>query len=265
MRSWRLSWALREVSNFSNFRKHNKILVSPWRFYFSIMAKFLPNIWKLPITLKLKQGRAFEVHEFMTLYIYKEIFVDKCYDFPPLPANNPVIIDVGANTGLFTIRMKQMYPNSHIYCFEPFSSNYDQLKRNLEISQFKDVNIFNKGIGGTARKEKLFIHSKNIGGHSLYQEASSSEKYIEIDLIEIRNILNMLEGKNCDLLKLDCEGAEHEIIKSMSDEVATRVKRIIFEPSPSLYDLNELIQHLANIGYRVERNKGLYVAFFESN
>jgi hypothetical protein len=61
-------------------------------------------------------------------------------------------------------------------------------------------------------------------------------------------------------LKLDCEGAELEIIASINKEMAARIENILFEPTPSLYNVNELIEHLERIGYGVSRHKGLYLA-----
>ena len=49
----------------------------------------------------------------MTLYIYKEIFVDRCYDLT-LDRSFPVIIDIGANSGLFALRIRQLYPSAQI-------------------------------------------------------------------------------------------------------------------------------------------------------
>ena len=262
MKSWRLSWVIKELSDFSNFAKHKKVLESPWKFYFGLIVKFVPGIFCFPITLKLIGGGEFEVKEFMTLYIYKEIFVDKCYDLPALQGNNPTIIDVGANTGLFAIRMKQQYNNSTLHCFEPFPSNYAQLQRNIDRSQLSDVNISMKGVGNSARKQKLFVHSKNVGGHSIYAKATDGNRYVDIELVDIRQIINLLNGRDCDLLKLDCEGAEYEIIKSMDRDTASRIKLIIFEASPELYDLHELNRHLSDIGYSVERKKGLSVASY---
>ena len=109
------------------------------------------------------------VKEFMTLYIYKEIFVDGYYDLSLASGPAPFIIDVGANTGLFIIRMKQLYPNSRVAGYEPLPSNFLQLKRSIELSRLDHVDIFMQGVGGTPRIEKLYIHPKNIGGHVLVQ------------------------------------------------------------------------------------------------
>jgi FkbM family methyltransferase len=263
MKSWRLKWAWTEISNPSNFYKHSQALYSSWKFWLALVAKFIPSSWVCPIQLHLKKGGVVNVRDFMTLYIYREIFVDNCYDYPPLSTQEPLIIDVGANTGLFAIRMKQLYPRAHVFCYEPFPSNYDQLKQNLEQSQFDSCYLFEKGVGGTARKEKLFIHHRNIGGHSIYKDQSSGGEYVEIELIDITEVLRNIDRRSCNLLKLDCEGAEYEIIKSIDKNTARHIEYIVFEPTPTIYDIKELLKHLEDIGYHVEMHKGLGVALYE--
>jgi FkbM family methyltransferase len=242
---------LKEIVSTSNFSNHKQILYTPLKYRLALLLKLIPRLWTAPIKLRLKNGGIFYVKDFMTLYIFKEIFVDHSYDYPKMHTDQPIIIDVGANAGLFSIRMKQLYPNSFIYCYEPFSSNYEQLKRNLEQSHFSGYELFVKGVGGTARKEKLFIHHKNSGGHSINQGLTDGNDYVEIELADIQSVLNNVAGKRCNLLKLDCEGAEYEIIKSLDEETAQRIESIIFENTPGQYELKELIKHLDSIGYQI--------------
>ncbi len=236
------------------------MLHSPFAFWFALFAKLVPHLWRPPIRLRLKRGGEFDVNEFMTLYIYKEIFVDGCYDFPRLPGNEPAIIDIGANTGLFAIRMMQIYPHAKLFAYEPMPGNYRQLQGNLRVSKIADCMAFQEGVGGRARAEKLFIHSRNVGGHSIYADIASSDKSIEIQLVDIRTALDRLQGRVCNLLKLDCEGAEYEIMKSLDKEAARRIERIIFEPTPTMYNIEELKLHLDEIGYHVQWNDGIFVA-----
>ena len=205
------------------------------------------------------------VKEFMTLYIYKEIFVDGCYDLSLATSPAPFIIDVGANTGLFIIRMKQLYPNSRVAGYEPLPSNFFQLKRSIELSRLDNVEIFMQGVGSPPRIEKLYIHPKNIGGHSIFQSHAESSKYIEVNLIDVQGLLPPTTGMKCNLLKLDCEGAEFEIINSIREDMAARIENILFEATPSLYNVDELIRHLERIGYRVNRQKDLCLAVRQSD
>ena len=260
MKSWRLNWIMSEIRDISNVYKHRQALYYSYKFWASLLLKFIPYIWPFTIKLHLRPIGVIEVKEFMTLYIYKEIFVDGCYDQPILASSEPIIIDIGANTGLFMIRMKQLYPKSKVFCYEPFPPNYYQLKRNVLLSRLENVEIFKMGVGGTEREEKLYVHRKNIGGHSIYKNQTGGSKFVEIKLIDVKNVLSSLEGKNCDLMKIDVEGAELEIIKSISPEISKRIENILIETTPSLYDVKGLIQHLEDIGYRVFKQRGMFLA-----
>jgi FkbM family methyltransferase len=260
MKSWRLRWAIAEISDTSNFAKHSQALHSSWKFWVALVLKLVPGVWPFTIQLRLRQGGVVAVKEFMTLYIYKEIFVDGCYDLFVAKSPAPFIIDVGANTGLFTIRMKQLYPNSKIAGYEPLPSNFLQLKRSIELSRLDNVEIFMQGVGGTPRIEKLYIHPKNVGGHSMFPAYAESSKYIEIQLIDVQGLLLSTNGAICNLLKLDCEGAEFEIISSIREDTAARIENIVFEATPSLYDVSQLITHLEKLGYRLTKPRDLYLA-----
>lgn len=259
MISWRLNWALGQVLDTSSFPKHGETLRSPAQFWRALALKIVPRLWSSPIRLRLKNGGEFSVAEFMTLYIYKEIFIDGCYDEPKLPSAAPCIIDIGANTGLFAIRMKQLYPNATLHCYEPMPANFKSLQRNLALSQLEKCKSYAEGVGGNARQEKLYIHQKNLGGHSIYAGLASDES-IDIKLVDLGTVLQRLDSGRCDLLKLDCEGAEFEIIQSMDFDTAEKIDRIVFEPTSSKYHIDELIKPLSHLGYAVRWNEGLCIA-----
>lgn len=260
MKSWKLNWALTELFSVNNYAKHKKVLKSSYIFWLALNVKFFPWIWKKPILLRLREGGAFYVKEFMTLYIYKEVFIDKCYDFPILTAKDPIIIDIGGNTGLFSLRMKQLYPETTVYAFEPFASNFEQFSDTIKVSELKNVVAFPYGVGGTTRKEKLYIHKKNIGGHSILHSQTNTDDYTEIDLVSIKEIFKKLKITKCHLLKMDCEGAEYEIIKNIDLELSASIEKIVFETTPLAYDVNELTEHLKNVGFNMIERDGLCVA-----
>lgn len=260
MKSWRLNWTLNELFSADNYAKHKKALTSSSIFWLALIVKFFPGVWKKPILLRLKEGGGFYVKEFMTLYIYKEVFVDKCYDYPVLTVKDPVIMDIGGNTGLFSLRMKQLYPDAIVYSFEPFAPNFKQLSVTIAASKLKDVSAFPFGIGGTTRKERLYIHKNNIGGHSIIQSETNSDAYTEIDLISIVKIFKKLKITKCHLLKMDCEGAEYEIIKNIDRELAASIEKIVFESTPTAYNVDELTEHLENVGFKMLDRDGLCVA-----
>ena len=258
--SWRLRWADDELSDAGNFGRHSRALDASWKYWMALAAKLVPHLWPMPIRLRLQQGGVIEVRDFMTLYIYKEIFVDRCYDLPAMPLHEPVILDVGANAGLFALRMKQLYPRARISCYEPFAPNFQQLRRNLAQSGIADCALYREGVGGRARQEKLYIHKRNAGGHSIVEGQVPGHDCVQIDIVDLTSVLDRLPDGRCHLLKLDCEGAEKEILDSLETSHARRIERIVFEPTPSLYDVPSLMKRLSALGYEVSSNQGLCIA-----
>jgi hypothetical protein len=52
-----------------------------------------------------------------------------------------------------------------------------------------------------------------------------------------------------DLLKLDCEGAEFDILMGMAVSEARRIRRIIVETTSGLYDVDQLDGQMTSLGY----------------
>ncbi len=261
MKSWRLSWVYSQISDRASLPKYRRALHSPWKFWVAILFKLVPGLWPFDINLRLKQGGIVTVREFMTLFVLNEIFVEGCYDVPISTCPEPVIMDVGANTGLFILRMKQRYPHARVLAYEPLPSNYTRLERTVALNQLNHCETFMRGVGSATRTERLYIHPKNVGGHSILRSvAGDGHDYTEIDIVDIAEELDRLAGKSLSLLKLDCEGAEYEILKRINGDMAGRIEKIVFESTPSIYDVNELVGHLTKLGYQVTTFRGLHFA-----
>ncbi len=257
--AFKINWLIRQFTNPRLIKKQFKTLKNPCSFYIGAVLKLLPFFNKKIISLKFKDGYKIHIYDFMSFYIYSEIFIDECYDVK-LDVKNPVIFDVGANTGFFTLRMKQLYPDSIIYCFEPYPPCIDQLRETININQLKNVEVKTLAISDKAGKSKLYIHPTNIGGHSIYSENVSSN-FVEIESIRLEEALNLTKPKlRCDLLKLDCEGAEYPIIKSLNTNLSNQFKCLIYEPTYDSYNIDELNEYLKRFTYEVSKKQSLYLA-----
>jgi FkbM family methyltransferase len=211
--------------------------------------KFIPGLFNHPLQITLSDGLKFFVRKFMTLYIFEEIFIHRCYDVELSGISNPIILDIGANTGLFLLRAKQRWPQSTIVCYEPFKPNFEELQKIVSENKFTKVKINLKGVGGEKRHAKLNIHKSNVGGHSILDLKQSVES-VDIELDDLISALNQTPSGRCDLLKLDCEGAEYEIFYSMDDKIAELVPKIIFESEPG-EQFETAKRHLETLRYKV--------------
>ena len=186
--------------------------------------------------------------------IIKEILTKQSYPFERFVLKNgSIIIDVGAHIGCFTLILAKMVKDVKVFSFEPQSDNYRILKRNVRLNKLGNVCVFKKGLSKDGKGRKLYLSPSNTGAHSI--SVIASNKYSIIDCIALEDVLFNNGITKVDLLKLDCEGAEYEILYSTSREYLDRIDRIIieyhdFEDTGNRID--ELIEFLSKKGFKSE-------------
>ena len=80
----------------------------------------------------------------------------------------PIIVDIGANVGFFSIMMAKKFPNATIYALEPVEINFAFLNWNLGRNAITNVVPLNFGVGDkTGLVELQSIHSWNQGGSTM--------------------------------------------------------------------------------------------------
>ena len=252
---WRLKWTLEQLVQPTDYRKHSAVLRSAPAFYFTTIRKLIPGLSSEMKYLQLADGHVIPVRDFMTLYIYKEIFVDRCYDVT-FDGSAPVILDIGANSGLFALRLKQLYPAAKIACYEPFPPNFAQLENTIAVNRLDGVTPLRKAVGAQSGRAKLFIHKRNMGGHSFYAAEAHNTDHVDVEVTDVPSILGDL-GQPVDLLKLDCEGAEFDILMNLAASDARRIRRVIVETTRDLYDADELNAQMSSLGYQHQPRNGL--------
>lgn len=139
------------------------------------------------------------------------------------------IIDIGAHVGVFSIILAKLYPNIQIYAYEPLPLNYKHLVTNIRINKTRNICPFNLAVTGDGRNIKMIVNASNNtgGGTSNLSDMNLSGHliYEDIESVTLDHILRINKKKdNCKLLKIDCEGSEHEIIKSTSPELLSKIK-----------------------------------------
>lgn len=272
---WRLRWFFSYCCNgrfwtgFFNATAPTSKLIAVLAFVRAFIRRSdVEGLNQRPIRLKLRGNYEVELSGFSDLFIFCEIFVLAEYDWPAARTEPPppdsktpgpkTIVDIGANIGFFALRMKQLYPEAQIYCYEPFPPNFKRLHKLIRENQLSDCQATQKGVSGSSGQAELHIHDKNTGGHSILPDQNTdSSNVLGIELISLRDVFDGLNKPQIDILKLDCEGAEKDIILSLDAEQAANVKSIVFEPSPKLYATDILTTHLTALGYQTQKKSGL--------
>jgi len=195
------------------------------------------------------------------------IFIKKDYGYIP---DNSIVIDIGANIGVYSIFASQS-KNTIIYAYEPMADNFNLLKENIKLNKLeKRILPFNLGIAGNKEKRKLylgespfhsFLSAKESPFNALYDnsEEIKSQEYSEINCISLKDIFEENKIERCDLLKIDCEGAEYEILYNLPEEYFRKIKEIRLEYHNHLNNKENtgesLKRFLENKGFKVSKFK----------
>ena len=163
-------------------------------------------------------------------------------------SDHTTVIDIGAHIGLFTIRAAEA--GSTVYAFEPSPHSYECLLRNIELYEVSD-RVVSQNTAVTSEIGTVEIALSDT--ESLYDSteiAISGTKRIvpSTTLSEIAS-KNRFEGTT--LLKMDCEGAEFEIIRSSNVEDFEDIDVIFLEYHAESGNPVEIEKELESMGYSV--------------
>lgn len=131
-----------------------------------------------------------------------------------------VVIDIGAHVGIVSIYLAKRYPGIKVYAFEPVPANYQRLCRNLHANGAEGVIAVNKAVTGDGRSIGIAVQPEiNTGGGSMLNTATKS---LIASSCTLSDIFGLYVQGRAKLLKIDCEGAEYEILQG-SEALLDRV------------------------------------------
>jgi FkbM family methyltransferase len=160
-----------------------------------------------------------------------------------------VVLDIGGHIGIFSILASKCAKEGRVYVFEPFPENFNLLKENVELNNARNVNVVNKAVSKNSGKNEFFVSSdNNRGENSLFSSAGGSIK----DFVKKEKI------EKIDFLKMDCEGAEYEILYGLSRSELEKIGKISLEYHNIDKKRNglELKKFLEKNGFKVRIDKG---------
>jgi FkbM family methyltransferase len=196
------------------------------------------------------------------LTAFRESWLQRDY----LPAGRRLVeggtvIDVGANIGCFSLfAAGQVGPTGRVIAVEPDGETFRQLQRNRALNSCKNVEVLRLAVAGQSGVVRLH-HHPNALYSSLYASVDgrpSTGAVEEVPSITLARLLEEHRIDRCDFLKLDCEGAEHAIVRGLTAELAARIDQIGMEiHAVEGCDNRELVRRLEELGFTAHSHGAL--------
>jgi len=197
-----------------------------------------------PLTIELFQ-RKFRIADSLSFYYsYQEIFGRDIYLFHS-DKKDPLIIDCGSNYGTSILYFKRIFPEARIIAFEPDPAIFDLLRWNMHSFGFEDVEIHNLAIWQD--QTSMPFSSDGADGGRIVSDVS--QNMLLVPTVRLDDYL----VSHVDMLKIDIEGAEVDVLATVS-----RLQSVtnVFIEYHSFMDqqqrLPELLSLLRDAGFRYQ-------------
>jgi FkbM family methyltransferase len=210
-----------------------------------------------PLVVELRNGGRFKITTALDLWILKEVCLDREYERHGAPIRNGwTVVDIGAGLGEFCVHVARQYPDCRIYAFEPCSEAFALLQENIHLNAVTNVRVFPRAVG--ARSGVSVLHLVP-GGRARASTATRPETpepaSAGVSTTTLGEIFRDLDIPRCDFLKVDCEGAEYDILMGADAGTLDRIAHLSIEyhDGVTAFSGAALAAWLEGRGFRVRR------------
>lgn len=146
------------------------------------------------------------------------------------------ILDIGANTGLYSILTAKANPSSVIHAIEPYLTNYNRLNKNLELNGAGNVVTYPIALGEQEGQLSFSVPKADIVTDVSSFDISFSKKFhpelewvkTNVDVTTLDAFTSKLATK-IDLIKCDVEGFEISVFKGALKTLEQHKPVVLFE------------------------------------
>jgi len=174
--------------------------------------------------------------------------------FTPQPGN--VVVDAGAHIGVYTLKAaKEVGNRGQVIAIEPEDKNYKLLIKNIRINRHQNVTPVKMSLSNFEGKARLFLKARSRS-HSLIGKTwvTPIVDVTETDVTTLDKLLDRLDIKKVDILKINVEGAELNLLEGSRELLANgRISKIVATPHPPCnQEANKISGYLKTFSYKIK-------------
>jgi len=233
--------------------------------------------------LKLPNGKIiFSLDKKTTMDVYKEIYEENIYLRSAIQVQpSCVVLDIGANVGLFSMYISEKVPDLKIYAFEPIPQIFEALQANLKNNS-SIVKLYNVGLSDQEKNVEFnfyprvcsdststpFVFEKQVDMFMTKYSTGIArllpnkiKRWIIAKLLKfmytpikvtcplktVSQIIAENQISRIDLLKLDAENAERQVVDGINERDWEKIQQISMEIHTNISGGETLVSYLTNL------------------
>jgi FkbM family methyltransferase len=171
-----------------------------------------------------------------------EIYLRKVYGADFQGKN---VIDIGMSNGDSSIFFAKNGAK-RVIGVEPDRRSFDIALTNINESKVNEIVLpLNRALSGQSGMVELIVSESSPNANSIDAEnmvnVAGSKFKENIEAIGLEEIIDMFNGEHIDFLKMDCEGCEYKVLRSISEGYFSRILNLNLEYHHGLQDIPELL------------------------
>jgi FkbM family methyltransferase len=179
-------------------------------------------------------------------------------------------VDVGGNEGYFSVVASSLTSNGNVYCIEPQTRLQKVIRENLRLNNFLHAQLHHLAFSSSEGNSFLYLRPTTISGASSqfphWRFGSQRETIVTVTMDSFfrENLIDRVR-----LLKMDCEGAEGEIVNGAQVTLQKHVIDFIaLEYHPTICGVDrclEIDNKIRACGYQLAKIQGHHVYHIPGN
>lgn len=139
--------------------------------------------------------------------------------FYQLAKQASVVLDIGSNTGLYTLVACAANPSVNVIAFEPLPTIFNVLEHNVEQNGWRDrCRLVNSAVSENVGSGHLHVPFREVPLSASLDTTGFrgfDGHIIDVEIVSIDSVLEKCSG--VDLVKIDAEGYDDKVLMGMSN------------------------------------------------
>jgi FkbM family methyltransferase len=147
----------------------------------------------------------------MTPYILieqRDWFEDEIRFLRQVARPDDVIVDIGANFGLYSLSLAKICTQGHVWSYEPCANTAQHLRTSIQLNGYSNASLLQMALSNEPGKGKL----RNSANSELNALTNDTEPGEEVELTALDAESSAHGWTRVDIVKIDAEGHELQVL-----------------------------------------------------